>query len=92
MPDPAITRHQEGPRYDAGQVTGTDPRQLADLTEEQQDQAMARKHSLAEADVAPQVGIGDAPRVRYRDKDQNERWGVLEERRPRRSRSRIKDR
>ncbi|HMD92202.1 MAG TPA: helix-turn-helix domain-containing protein [Trebonia sp.] len=42
MPDPAITRHQGGPRCDAGQVTGTDPRHLADLTEAQRDQAMAR--------------------------------------------------
>ena len=42
MPDPAITRHPGGPQCDAGQVTGTDPRHLADLTDVQRDQAMAR--------------------------------------------------
>jgi hypothetical protein len=56
------------------------------------DQAMARKHSLAEADVAPQIRVGGASRVRYRNKNQNERRRVPEERRPRPSRSRIKDR
>jgi hypothetical protein len=41
MPGPAITRHPVV-RCDAGQVTGTGPRPLADLTEAQRDQAMAR--------------------------------------------------
>jgi hypothetical protein len=42
MPDPAITRHPGWARCDAGQVTGTDPRHPAGLTEAQRDQAMAR--------------------------------------------------
>ena len=40
MPDPAITRRREATRYDAGQVTGSDARHLAGLTEAQRDQAM----------------------------------------------------
>lgn len=42
MPDPAITRHPMVMRCDAGQVTGTDPKPLVGLTEEQRDKAMAR--------------------------------------------------
>ena len=42
MLDPAITRHRETTRCDAGQVTGSDSRHLAGLTEAQRDQAMAR--------------------------------------------------
>ena len=40
--DPAITRHRETTRCDAGQVTGSDSRHLGGLTEAQRDQAMAR--------------------------------------------------
>jgi hypothetical protein len=42
MLDPAITRHREATQCDAGQVTGSDSRHLAGLTEAQRDQAMAR--------------------------------------------------
>ena len=42
MLDPAITRHREATRCDAGQVTSSDSRHLAGLTEAQRDQAMAR--------------------------------------------------